>query len=124
MRAQKRALAEAEKLASDHPGWQIKPIRVSKANTAWSPIHHGSGLARELYLSGVQDRDITPDLLTLYGAATGRDGISQYAGAGGQAGGQSADQSDGSQAAYAGAASPGADEGMWDSILGDFGEMA
>ena len=68
---------------------------VSKANTAFSVIHHGNGIERELYQGGMADRDITPQLVTEYGHSTGR---------------------------VFGAASPGADESMWDSTLGDLGE--
>lgn len=95
LRAQKRTLREAEEIVAANPGFQIKSIMVSKANTAFSVIHHGNGIERELYQAGMADRDITPQLVTQYGNATGR---------------------------VFGAASPGADESLWDSTLGDFGE--
>lgn len=95
LRAQKRTLREAEEIVDVNPGFQIKPLIVSKANTAFSVIHHGNGIERELYQAGMVDRDITPQLVTQYGNATGR---------------------------VFGAASPGADESMWDSTLGDLGE--
>jgi hypothetical protein len=88
-------LREAEEIIANNPGFQIKPIMVSKANTAFSVIHHGSGIERELHQAGIADRDITPQLVTQYGMATGR---------------------------VYGAASPGAEESMWDSTLGDLGE--
>lgn len=95
LRAQKRTLQEAQDIVDKNPGFQIKQISVSKANTAFSVIHHGSGIENELYQGGMIDRDITPQLVTQYGLATGR---------------------------VYGAASPGADESLWDSSLGDFGE--
>ncbi len=72
MRGQKRSLTEAEELVAANPGWQIRPIPVSKANTAFSVIHHQRGLENELYQSGVADREISPALVTEYAAATGR----------------------------------------------------
>ena len=96
LRAQKRTLREAEEIVEKNPGFQIKPIMVSKANTAFSVIHHGQGIERELYQAGMVDRDITPELVSQYGIATGRN--------------------------Y-GAASPGADESLWDSSLGDLGDF-
>lgn len=104
LRAQRRDLAAAEELVAKNPGFLIRPIRVSKANTAYSPIYHGQGLARELLLAGVQDREITPDLLQLYGAATGRDELSVALGRARQTDGLGEDG-----------------EAMWDSTMGDFG---
>lgn len=102
MRHQKRSLQEAEDLVKANPGWTIKPIMVSKANTAWSPIHHQRGLENELYQSGMADRDITPGIVTQFAAATGRlEGMFN--------------------SSSFGAASPGADAAQWDSTLGDLG---
>jgi len=92
-----RTLAEAEAVLAANPTWTVRPIRVSKANTAFSVIHHGSGLEREMYAGGMEDRLITPDIVTHYGAATGRL--------------QSMFES----------ASPGAEAAQWDGALGDLG---
>jgi hypothetical protein len=101
---QKRSLQEAEDLVKANPGWMIRPIRVSKANTAFSVIHHGRGIENELYRGGMEDREITPGIVTQFAAATGRlDGMFNRASAG-----------------Y-GAANPGADAAQWDSSLGDLG---
>jgi len=102
LRHQKRSLQEAEDIVKANPGWQIRPICVSKANTAFSVIHHGRGLEHELYAGGMADREITPQIVTQYAAATGRlDGMFRGQGWG--------------------AASPGADAAQWDSNLGDLG---
>lgn len=101
-----RTLPEAEALLAAHPDWQLRPIRVSKANTAFSVIHHGTGLEREMYQQGMEDRAITPEIVTQFGAATGR---LQSLWGGGGPGGQW------------GAASPGAEAGQWDGALGDLG---
>jgi hypothetical protein len=115
LRAQSRDLTKAEQAVAQHPGWSVRPLRVTQANTAYSPIYHGNGIARELYLGGMQDRDVTPDLLTLYGAATGRDELARAFGGGarqdgaGDGGGEWGGGMDGT--------------GLWDSALGDYGEL-
>jgi hypothetical protein len=102
MRHQRRSLQEAESDVAAHKDWSIRPIRVSRANTAYSAIHHGRGLENELYLAGMADREITPGIVTQFAAATGRlEGMFN-------------------QASF-GAASPGADAAQWDSTLGDLG---
>jgi hypothetical protein len=104
LRHQKRSLQEAEQLVKENPGWMIRPIMVSKANTAFSVIHHGRGIENELYQSGMQDREITPGIVTQFAAATGRlEGMFNQA------------------SSSFGAASPGADAASWDSALGDLG---
>lgn len=110
LRASPRSLAEAEdyiqgspeKKIPPHSLWSIRPLTVSKVNTAWSSIHHGRGIENELYLGGMADREITPAIVTQFAAATGRlEGMFNSAGFG--------------------AASPGADAAQWDSTLGDLG---
>lgn len=103
LRQQRRTLSEAESDCTSHPGWTIRPIRVSKANTAFSVIHHGRGIENELYQGGMQDRDISPAIVTQFAVATGRL------------------ESMFSQGRGWGAASPGADAAQWDSSLGDLG---
>jgi hypothetical protein len=103
LRHQRRSLQEAEADCAANPGWTIRPIRVSKANTAWSSIHHGRGLENELYAAGMADREITPGIVTQFAAATGRlEGMFNQGGSWGSA-------------------SPGADAAQWDSSLGDLG---
>lgn len=98
---QRRTLVQAEQDIAAHPGWSIRPLRVSKANTAYSVIHHGRGLENELFAGGMVDREITPAIVTQYAAATGRlDGMFN--------------------SPLSGAASPGADA-QWNSSLGDLG---
>jgi hypothetical protein len=104
LRHQERSLQAAEDLVKANPDWIIRPIRVSKANTAFSVIHHGRGIENELYRGGMQDREINPAIVTQFASATGRlEGMFNRASAG-----------------Y-GAASPGADAAQWDSALGDLG---
>lgn len=50
--------------------WRIVPVMVMHANTAWSPIHDGTGAERELYQMGVSPRDITPDVINSYRQST------------------------------------------------------
>jgi hypothetical protein len=67
---QTRNLQEAERLAAEH-SWHIKPIRVTKANTAFSPIHHGSGLEGRMYREyGVDPWGITPTAVSLFREAS------------------------------------------------------
>lgn len=73
LRSQTRELAKAQDFVAKNPGYSIKTIQVSKANTAYSEVHHGTGLANELYRQeGVDSWSISPSLVTEYAAATGR----------------------------------------------------
>jgi len=77
LRGQTRDLAKAQDFVAKNPGYQIKPIQVSKANTAFSVVHHGTGIENELYRQeGVDSWSITPNLVTQYQEATGR--LSQH----------------------------------------------
>ena len=100
---------DAQRNIAPHSTWSIRPIRVSKANTAFSSIHHGTGLENELYRAGMMDRDVTPDLTTAYAASTDR--LTQH--------GQLAQRMDGAASPSAGG---GADSGSWwDSAAGELG---
>jgi hypothetical protein len=72
LRTQTPDLSKAQDFVAKNPGYQIKPIQVSKANTAYSPIFHERGLESELYREGVSPFEITPNLVTAYADATGR----------------------------------------------------
>lgn len=72
LRGQSRDLQKAEAEAARHPGWQVKSIPVSKANTAYSIVHHGGGLEHELYVQGIRSQDITPAVVTRYAEITNR----------------------------------------------------
>lgn len=73
LRAQTQDLSKAQKVVEEHPGWDVKKIPISKANTAYSPIFNGRGIENELYRQeGVDPTQITPGLVTQYAAATGR----------------------------------------------------
>ena len=73
LRGQTRDLSKAQEFIAKNPGYQIKAIMASKANTAWSPIFHGNGIERELHREqGVSSWDITPTLVSQYQEATGR----------------------------------------------------
>jgi hypothetical protein len=88
-------VAEARKLASKSgptsaaarawgSGWGIKPIIVSKANTAYSIIHHGTGLESELFREyGLDSWDVLPGVVSRYRDQTGRqEGMWEPGGAG------------------------------------------
>lgn len=72
LRTQTRDLAKAQEFVAKNPGWGLKPIIVSKANTAYSIIHQGTGLEHELYVQGVKDWDITPTVVSRYAEVTGQ----------------------------------------------------
>lgn len=73
LRTQTRDLVKAQEFVAKNPGYAIKTIIVSKANTAYSPIYHGNGIENELYRQqGVLSSDITPNLVAAYAEATGR----------------------------------------------------
>lgn len=65
LRQQTRDLSHAMEIIGANKGWQIKNILVTKANTAYSIIHHETGPANDLYRSGVDSRDITPAMTHL-----------------------------------------------------------
>jgi len=47
--------------------WRIVPIQMMKANTPWSPIYSVADSAEhQLYSMGVADKNITPDIVSLY----------------------------------------------------------
>lgn len=69
LRAQTRDLSKAMESIGANPGWKIKNIIVSKANTAHSIIHHESGPANDLYRSGVDSREISPHMIHLLRSA-------------------------------------------------------
>lgn len=60
MRTQTRDLAAAEDLCRVNSGWMIKPIQVSRANTAYSVIHHARGAEHSMYREGVDSKEILP----------------------------------------------------------------
>ena len=105
VRGQTRDLNKATEFITKNPGWSIRPVVASKANTHYSVIHHGTGLENELFRGGMSDRDISPGLVTEYAAATGR--LTQH--------GELA-RADGSASSVGGGGG-----GMWDSNLGDLG---
>jgi hypothetical protein len=73
LRGQTPDLSKAQAFVEKNPGYQIKTIIVSKANTAYSPIHHGTGIESELYKQhGMNPWDITPQMVTTLAEATGR----------------------------------------------------
>lgn len=70
---QTRSLESAEKTVAANPGFKIKTIPVSKANTAYSVIHHGTGIENEMFREqGMDSADITPNMVSEYRGATGR----------------------------------------------------
>jgi hypothetical protein len=74
LRTQTQDLAKAMEIMNANPGWKIKNIPVTKANTAHSIIHHETGPANDLYRSGVDSRDITPAMTHLLrGARAGNE---------------------------------------------------
>lgn len=67
LRAQTPDLAKANDFLQQHPDWRIKPIPVTKANTAYSVIHHGTGVENELYRQhGMDSGDILPGVVTAW----------------------------------------------------------
>lgn len=69
---QERNLLTAQEMVAQRPGWQIKEIPVTKANTSYSPIYHGGGMEREMLREGVSQFEITPGVLTRYAELTHR----------------------------------------------------
>lgn len=66
MCGQTRDLLVAQELAAKN-NWVIRPIPVSRANTAYSVIHHGTGMEHELYRNyGMDSWDITPGVVSSY----------------------------------------------------------
>lgn len=65
-RGQTTDLRKAEELVRANPGWVIRPILVTRANTAYSVIHHGRGAENDLWRQGVDQREITPNLVQNY----------------------------------------------------------
>ena len=66
-RGQYASEAQAKEVASDKTGWSVRPLMVCKANTAWSPIFHGSGAHRDLHQKfGMKSVDILPDVVASY----------------------------------------------------------
>lgn len=63
---QTRNLQQAEAAVKDRPGWSIRPVIVSKANTAYSVIHHGSGAEHDLLRQGADSWEITPAAVAAY----------------------------------------------------------
>lgn len=74
LRTQTSDLAKAEEFCQKNPGWQIKPIKVSKANTSYSVIHQGGGVEQEMLRGGFDSWDITPGVIGQYRESTGREG--------------------------------------------------
>lgn len=66
MMAQCSTESEAQKKILGHPGWVIRPIPISRVNTAYSVIHHGRGAENELWRQGVDQKEITPGLAYQY----------------------------------------------------------
>lgn len=113
LRTQTPDLAKAQDFIAKNPGYAIKPIQVSKANTAFSVIHHGDGIENELYRQhGVDPWQITPGMVSQYAEATGRSinhGIIQRPGAVPLAGSQ------------LGADAPPSDDQLWGELAGGLG---
>jgi hypothetical protein len=67
---QTRDLAKAQEAVAKNPGWFIKPIIVSQANTFYSPIYHSRNSPENAMLrEGVDQFEITPGMAQLYRAA-------------------------------------------------------
>lgn len=69
LRGQTQSLQRAQDAVNANPAWSIKPIPVTRANTAYSPIHHGNGPENQLLRQGVDSWDITPSLITTWRSA-------------------------------------------------------
>ena len=114
LRSQTLDLSKAQDFVAKNPGYQIKPIQVSKANTAFSVVHHGDGIENELYRQqGVDSWSITPSLVGEYAAATGR--MTQH--------GQMPQRPAGVPlpGAQLGAEAPASDEQFWGEMSGGLG---
>jgi len=68
MRLQTRDLQRAQDIVKVNPGWMIKQLVVSRANSAYSLIHHGHGAENELYRQGVDSKEILPAMVAAYSA--------------------------------------------------------
>lgn len=69
---QTRNLAIAESFVRQNTGYALKPIVVSKANTAYSVVHHGGGIETEMMQQGMDSWEITPSTVSAYRENTGR----------------------------------------------------
>jgi hypothetical protein len=62
--------AEARKMAGTQPGWTVRPIQVSNANTLYSPIFDAMGAEFELYQKhNMHSTEITPEVVWAYRSA-------------------------------------------------------
>ena len=60
---------KAQDICRKNPGWMIKPIVVSRANTAYSVIHHGRGAENSMWRGGIDSKDILPASLAAWKGA-------------------------------------------------------
>lgn len=74
LRGQTMDMAKALAFINANPGFQMKPIVVTKANTAYSIIHHGSGSEADLYRrEGMDSWDILPGVVQAWRGAKSPD---------------------------------------------------
>jgi hypothetical protein len=69
MRGQRRSLQEAEEICRKNPGWMIRPIPVTHANTAYSPIYHARGVENQMYREGMDSKEILPAAIAAWKGA-------------------------------------------------------
>jgi hypothetical protein len=60
MRGQEKDIVKAQLICKKNPGWTIKPILVTRANTAYSLIHHGRGVENQMWRGGMDSKEILP----------------------------------------------------------------
>jgi hypothetical protein len=68
-RGQYNTNAEAIKAQGVNPGWTVRPIPVTNANTLFSPIFDQMGAEFELHKHGVHSTEILPDMVYAYRSA-------------------------------------------------------
>lgn len=74
MRGQGQNLERVTEIQQQHPGWIIKPIPISKVNTAFSLVHYGTGVENDLYKrEGMDSWDITPGVVDAWRGARSAD---------------------------------------------------
>jgi hypothetical protein len=69
MRGQTRSLQQAEETCRKNPGWTIRPIPVTQANTAYSPIFHARGAENQMYRGGMDSKEILPAAIAAWKGA-------------------------------------------------------
>lgn len=72
-RAQTPDLEKAQAAIKNKPGWSIRPVQVTRVNTAYSPIYHGTGPESRMLREGIDQFEINPVTVGAYRVARSYD---------------------------------------------------